>query len=198
MALTATIYNLDVQLADTDRGVYESLSFKVAQQPSESDEHMMARVLAYCLEYTEGIGFSKGIAEPEEPALFVRDLTGALRTWIDIGSPDAARLHKASKAAPRVVVYTHKDPAQLVRAPRRRTHPPRRSARALRPRSHPDRRPRISPRSTHEVRSYGDRRAPLRDDRRRDAGGNGRADRAVAKATLSRRHPPSRTETVNA
>lgn len=116
MALTATIYNLDVQLADTDRGVYESLSFKVAQQPSESDEHMMARVLAYCLEYAEGIGFSKGIAEPEEPALSVRDLTGALRVWIDIGSPDAARLHKASKAAPRVVVYTHKDPAQLLRA----------------------------------------------------------------------------------
>ena len=116
MALTATIYNLDVQLADTDRNVYESLSFKVAQQPSESDEHMMARVLAYCLEYSEGIGFSRGIAEPEEPALFVRDLTGALRTWIDIGSPDAARLHKAGKAAPRVVVYTHKDPAQLVRA----------------------------------------------------------------------------------
>ena len=116
MALTATIYNLDVQLSDTDRGVYEALAFKVAQQPSESDEHMVARVLAFCLEYTEGIGFSKGIAEPEEPALFVRDLTGALRTWIDIGSPDAARLHKASKAAPRVVVYTHKDPAQLVRA----------------------------------------------------------------------------------
>lgn len=116
MALTATIYNLDVQLADTDRGVYEALAFKVAQQPSESDEHMMARVLAYCLQYTEGIGFSKGIAEPDEPALFVRDLTGALRTWIDIGSPDAARLHKASKAAPRVVVYTHKDPSQLVRA----------------------------------------------------------------------------------
>lgn len=116
MALTATIYNLEVQLADTDRGVYETLAFKVAQQPSESDEHMMARVLAYCLEFTEGIGFSKGIAEPEEPALFVRDLTGALRVWIDIGSPDAARLHKASKAAPRVVVYTHKDPAQLVRS----------------------------------------------------------------------------------
>ena len=116
MALTATIYNLDVQLSDTDRGVYETLAFKVAQQPSESDEHMVARVLAYCLEYTEGIGFSKGIAEPEEPALFVRDLTGALRTWIDIGSPDASRLHKASKAAPRVVVYTHKDPAQLLRA----------------------------------------------------------------------------------
>jgi uncharacterized protein YaeQ len=116
MALTATIYNLEVQLSDTDRGVYETLAFKVAQQPSESDEHMIARVLAYCLEYTEGIAFSKGIAEPDEPALFVRDLTGALRVWIDIGSPDAARLHKASKAAPRVVVYTHKDPAQLLRA----------------------------------------------------------------------------------
>jgi uncharacterized protein YaeQ len=115
VALTATIYNFDVQLADMDRSVFETLAFKVAQQPSESDEYMVARVLAYCLEYTEGIGFSKGIAEPEEPALFVRDLTGALRVWIDIGSPDAARLHKASKAAPRVAVYTHKDPAQLLR-----------------------------------------------------------------------------------
>jgi uncharacterized protein YaeQ len=115
VALTATIYNFDVQLADMDRNVFETLSFKVAQQPSEADEYMLARVLAYCLEYTEGIGFSKGIAEPEEPALFVRDLTGAMRVWIDIGSPDAARLHKASKASPRVAVYTHKDPAQLLR-----------------------------------------------------------------------------------
>lgn len=115
MALTATLYNFDVQLADMDRGVYETLSFKAAQQPSESDEHLVARVLAYCLEFTEGIGFSKGIAEPEEPALFVRDLTGAIKVWIDIGSPDAARLHKASKAAPRVAVYTHKDPATLLR-----------------------------------------------------------------------------------
>ena len=116
MALTATIYNFDVQLADMDRGVFESLAFKVAQQPSEADEHMIARVLAYCLEYMEGIGFSKGIAEPEEPALFVRDLTGAMQVWIDIGSPDASRLHKASKAAPRVAVYTHKDPARLLDA----------------------------------------------------------------------------------
>jgi len=115
VALTATIYNFDVQLADMDRSVFETLSFKVAQQPSEADEYMLARVLAYCLEYTEGIGFSKGIAESEEPALFVRDLTGAMKVWIDIGSPDAARLHKASKASPRVAVYTHKDPAQLLR-----------------------------------------------------------------------------------
>src|SRR4051812_50192414 len=101
MALTATIYNFDVQLADADRGVYETLAFKLAQQPSESDEHAMARVLAYCLEYTEGIAFSRGIAEPDEPELFVRGLTRAMRVWIDIASPPAPRLHRASKAAPR-------------------------------------------------------------------------------------------------
>src|ERR1700730_16896262 len=75
----------------------------------------MSRVLAYCLEYAEGISFSRGIAEPDVPALAVRDLTGALQVWIDVGAPDAARLHKASKAAPRVAVYTHRDPAQLLR-----------------------------------------------------------------------------------
>ena len=115
MALTATIYNFDVQLADVDRGVYESLAFTVAQHPSETEEYLLTRVLAYCLEYREGIAFSKGLAEPDEPALAVRDLTGALQLWIEIGSPDAARLHRASKAAPRVVVYTHKDPALLLR-----------------------------------------------------------------------------------
>jgi len=115
MALTATIYNFAIQLADVDRGVYESLSFKVAQHPSETPEYLLTRVLAYCLEYREGITFSKGLAEPDEPAVVVRDLTGALQVWIEIGAPDAARLHRASKAAPRVVVYTHKDPRALVR-----------------------------------------------------------------------------------
>ena len=114
MALTATIYNFDVQLADVDRGVYETLSFKAAKQPSETEEYLLSRVLAYCLEYAEGISFSKGIAEPDVPALTVRDLTGALRVWIEVGAPDAARLHKASKASPRVAVYTHRDPARLV------------------------------------------------------------------------------------
>jgi uncharacterized protein YaeQ len=115
MALTARIYTFDIQLADVDRGVYEALALRVAQQPSETDEYLLTRVLAYCLEFAEGIGFSRGLADPDEPAVAVRDLTGALRAWIDVGSPDAARLHRASKAAPRVAVYTHKDPAQLVR-----------------------------------------------------------------------------------
>ena len=115
MALSATIYNFSIQLSDVDRGVYEALALKVARHPSETEEHLLTRVLAYCLEFAEGIGFSRGLSNPDEPALSVRDMTGALKVWIDIGAPDAARLHKAGKAAPRVAVYTHKDPGQIRR-----------------------------------------------------------------------------------
>jgi len=116
LALTATLYNFEINLSDVDRGVYETVAFKAAQQPSETDDHLIARALAYALEFTEGIGFSGGIAEADQPAIFVRDLTGSMKAWIDIGVPDAARLHKASKAAPRVAVYTHKDPRTLIKA----------------------------------------------------------------------------------
>jgi len=85
----------------------------VARHPSETEEFLVTRVLAYCLEYTEGLTFSNGLSDPDEPALAVRDLTGVLRAWIEIGAPEAARMHKASKAAPRVAVYTHKDAAKL-------------------------------------------------------------------------------------
>jgi uncharacterized protein YaeQ len=115
MALTATIYNFDVDLADADRQVYESVALRVARHPSESDEYLVARLIAYLLEFADGIEFSRGISSPEEPAIAVRDLTGALTTWIDIGTPDADRLHKAAKSARRVVVYTHKDPGQFLR-----------------------------------------------------------------------------------
>jgi uncharacterized protein YaeQ len=94
--------------------VYETLALQVARDPSESEEHLVARVLAYALEFTEGIAFSRGLSEPEEPTISVRDLTGAMRAWIEVGMPEAARLHKAGKAAKRVAVYMHKDPAQLV------------------------------------------------------------------------------------
>jgi uncharacterized protein YaeQ len=115
MVLNATIYNFDVDLADSDRAVYESLSLRLARHPSESDEYLVARLLAYLLEFTEGIGFSRGVSSPDDPTIAVRDLTGAIGTWIEVGAPDAARLHKASKAARRVVVYTHKDPTQFLR-----------------------------------------------------------------------------------
>lgn len=115
MALTATMYTFDVELSDVDRGVYTTLSIRAARHPSEMEEYLLTRVLAYCLEYAEGIEFSRGLAEPDDPALAVRDLTGVVRAWIEIGAPDAERLHRATRGAPRVVVYTHKDPAQLVR-----------------------------------------------------------------------------------
>jgi uncharacterized protein YaeQ len=113
--LTATIYKFDIDLADSDRGVYEAIAVQAAKHPSEPEERLVARVLAYALEFADGIAFSPGgVSEPDDPAIAIRDLTGAMRVWIDIGSPDAARLHKASKAAPRVVVYTHKDPGRLI------------------------------------------------------------------------------------
>src|SRR5271170_624888 len=109
MALSSTIYVFTVRIADADRNVYESLTLRVAQHPSEAAEYLVTRVLAYCLEYAEGITFSKGLSDPEEPAILVSDLTGVLQTWIEIGMPEAARLHKAGKAARRVVVYPHRD-----------------------------------------------------------------------------------------
>jgi uncharacterized protein YaeQ len=123
LALGATIYTFDIELADADRGVYESLNLRVAQHPSETPDYLLARVFAYCLEFAEGISFSKGLSDPDEPAIWVRDLTGALTAWVDIGLPEPERLHRASKAAPRVAVYTHKDPAQwAVRVREARIH----------------------------------------------------------------------------
>lgn len=101
VALTATIYTADIDMADHDRGVYETLALRVARHPSESDDYLVTRLLAYALEYTEGLEFSTGgLSSPDDPALAVRDLTGALRSWIEIGWPDPARLHKAAKASP--------------------------------------------------------------------------------------------------
>jgi uncharacterized protein YaeQ len=109
MALSATVYSFEVALSDSDRGVYESLAFRVAQHPSETAEYLATRVLAYCLEYTQGLNFSKGLSEPDVPALTVHDLTGVLTSWIEVGLPEPARLHKAAKASPRVAVYAHRD-----------------------------------------------------------------------------------------
>src|SRR3954465_14989171 len=122
MALGATIHHFAIRLSPGGRGVYESFDLKVARHPSESEAHVVTRVLAYCLELTEGLSFSRGLSEPDEPAIAVRDLTGVLRAWIDVGMPDAARLHKASKAAPRVAVYTHKGPQLLNQLAGERIH----------------------------------------------------------------------------
>ncbi len=110
MALAPTIRTLSIDLADIDRGVYETLQLTVAQHPSESDDHLIGRVFAYCLEHREGIEFSRGVSSTEEPAIMVRDLTGRITHWIEMGTPSAERLHKASKAVERVAVYLHRAP----------------------------------------------------------------------------------------
>ena len=114
MALNATVYTLTVELSDVDRGVYESLDLRMAREPSESADYFLVRLLAYCLEYTEGIRFTQGVAAGGEPAVWVHDLTGRLLAWIDVGLPDAAHLHRGSRAAERVAVYTHRHVTQLI------------------------------------------------------------------------------------
>lgn len=115
MALNATIYSFEINLSDSDRNVYENLAFRVARHPSESEAYLLTRTLAYCLEYREGLSFSKGgLSDPDAPALAVHDLTGALLRWIEVGLPEPARLHRASKASPEVAVYAHKDVGSLL------------------------------------------------------------------------------------
>lgn len=108
MALSATIRTVQIELSDVDRGVYDSLELKVAQHPSESDAYLAARLVALALEWGEGMAFSKGLSTTDEPPIWQHDLSGRLLAWIEVGTPSAARLHKASKAADRVAVYCHK------------------------------------------------------------------------------------------
>jgi uncharacterized protein YaeQ len=114
MALTATIHHVQVTLSDVDRAVYEKLDLRLARHPSESARYLLTRLLAYCLSYEEGIAFSKGgLSSTDEPPISVRDPTGILRAWIDVGAPSAERLHKAAKAARRVALFTHVEPRLL-------------------------------------------------------------------------------------
>lgn len=123
MARGATIFQFEIELSDVDRGVYEALSFSAAQHPSESPAYMVARVIAYALEYREGLAFTSGLSSGDEPAMWVRDMTGQLFDWIEVGTPDGPRLHKASKAARRVAVYCHKEPTPWLRGlARERVH----------------------------------------------------------------------------
>jgi uncharacterized protein YaeQ len=116
MALTATMHHVEVALSDVDRGVYEQLDLRVAQHPSESMRYLLTRTLAYCLSYEEGIAFSKGgLSATDEAPISIKDPTGILLAWIDIGAPSAERLHKASKAARRVAIFTHAEMNQLRR-----------------------------------------------------------------------------------
>jgi uncharacterized protein YaeQ len=114
MALGSTVHRFKVQLSDADAGVYEQLDLRVAQHPSETSAYLITRVLAYCLSFEEGITFTQGLSNTEQPALWVKTPDDRTTAWIEIGTPSAERLHKASKGCARVIVYTHHDP-QLLR-----------------------------------------------------------------------------------
>lgn len=116
MALTATMHHFQITLSDVDRGVYEALDLRIARHPSETLRYLVTRTLAYCLSYEAGISFSKGgLSSAEEAPISVHDATGVLRAWIDVGSPSADRLHKASKAAGRVALFSHVELSLLLR-----------------------------------------------------------------------------------
>jgi uncharacterized protein YaeQ len=116
MALTATVYHLIITLSDVERGVYEKLDLRMARHPSESGRYFWQRALAYCLSYEEGIAFSKGgLSDADEPPISIRDATGILLAWIDVGAPSAERIHRASKAARRVALFSATEREHLER-----------------------------------------------------------------------------------
>lgn len=107
MALKATIYKADLQIADMDRNHYADYGLTLARHPSETDERMMVRLLAFVLFSQEGLGFGKGLCVDDEPDLWVRDLTGAIELWIDVGLPDEKWTRKACGRARQVVVVCY-------------------------------------------------------------------------------------------
>ncbi len=122
MAQGSTTYHLRISLSDVDRNVYETLDLRLARHPSETMRYLLTRTIAYCLSYEEGIAFSKGgLSDTDAPPITVRDLTGLLTVWIEIGAPSAERLHKAAKAASKVALYTYADPTLLQREAKTRT-----------------------------------------------------------------------------
>jgi len=107
MAVKATIFKSDLNIADIDRHYYADHALTIAQHPSETDERMMLRVLAFALHAREDLQFGRGLSTEDEPDLWQKDLTGTIELWIDLGLPDERRLRKASGRARQVVVYSY-------------------------------------------------------------------------------------------
>ena len=107
MTLKATIYKATLQVSDMGRRYYAEHALTVARHPSETDERLMARLLAFALNADEHLAFGKGLSDTDEPDLWQKDLTGAVAHWIEVGQPDDKRLLRASGRAQRVTVYTY-------------------------------------------------------------------------------------------
>lgn len=110
------LYRFRLDVSDVDRGVYETLDFRLAMHPSETVPFLLTRVLAYGLNWQDGLAFAPGgLSDDEKPALSVTDPRGGHALWIEVGSPSTKRLHKAAKASKAVKVYVHRDPTPLLR-----------------------------------------------------------------------------------
>jgi uncharacterized protein YaeQ len=107
MALKSTIFKAALQIADMDRGYYADHPLTIARHPSETDERMMVRVLAFALHADDVLAFGRGLSTDDEPDLWRRDLTGAIRLWIDLGQPDPKRVRQACGRAEQVVIYAY-------------------------------------------------------------------------------------------
>jgi len=107
MALKATIFKAELQIADMDRNYYGDHSLTLARHPSETDERLMVRLLVFALHASESLSFGRGLSAEDEPDLWERDLTGSITTWIDVGLPDERRLRKACGRAGSVFVYAY-------------------------------------------------------------------------------------------
>lgn len=107
MAIKATIYKAEMQIADMDRHYYETHALTLARHPSETDERMMMRVLAFLRHASASLVFGKGISADDEPDLWQKDLTGAISLWIEVGQPDEKRILKACGRAEQVIIYTY-------------------------------------------------------------------------------------------
>jgi uncharacterized protein YaeQ len=113
MAIKSTIYKATLQVADMDRHYYADHALTIARHPSETDERMMIRCLAFALNAGESLAFGKGLSDADEPDLWQRDLTGAIQVWIEVGQPDEKRILRACGRADRVLVYAYSHSAAL-------------------------------------------------------------------------------------
>lgn len=114
MALKSTVFKLELQVSDLDRNVYGTYALTIARHPSETDERMMLRVLAFALYADERLQFGRGISTEDEPDLWQKDYTEAIECWIDLGQPDERDIRKACGKAQRVVVLTYGGPVAEV------------------------------------------------------------------------------------
>lgn len=107
MALGATIFKAALSVADMDRGHYAEHALVIARHPSETDERMMVRLAAFALDANDALEFGKGLSSEDEPALWRKDLTGAIELWIETGLPDEKAVRKACGRAAAVKVYAY-------------------------------------------------------------------------------------------